>query len=179
MALLDAVGLVTIATEVVQTVDEAIDAAASIGYPVVLKAAGRDRMAKTAAAGFAIDLEGPAALRGAWERMAERFGPALVPALVQPMVGPGVDVAITVGHHPAVGPVLSLGPGGAASALDTAADVRVLPLSDLDARRLVAASRLAPLLDDAGAAGRSRRPCCWWRRWWRRCPSSTSWSSTR
>lgn len=28
--------------------------------------------------------------------------------------------------------------------------MRVLPLSDLDARRLVAASRLAPLLDEAG-----------------------------
>jgi hypothetical protein len=43
-----------------------------------------------------------------------------------------------------------VGPGGAASALDTAADVRVLPLTDLDARRLVAECRMAPLLDDAG-----------------------------
>ena len=38
-------------------------AAASMGYPVVLKAAGRAPTAKTAAAGFAIDLEGPDALR--------------------------------------------------------------------------------------------------------------------
>ena len=44
--------------------------------------------------------------------------------------------------------MLSLGPGGAAAALDTAADVRVLPLTDLDATRLVAGSRLAPLLDE-------------------------------
>jgi acyl-CoA synthetase (NDP forming) len=150
MALLDAVGLQTLPTEVVRTRDEAVAAARSMGYPVVLKAAGRDRMAKTAAAGFAIDLEGPDALRGAWARMEESLGDGLVPALVQPMVGPGVDVAVVVRDHPAVGPVLSLGPGGAAAALDTAADVRVLPLSDLDALRLVAGSRLAPLLDEPG-----------------------------
>ena len=82
--------------------------------------------------------------------MEESLGDGLVPALVQPMVGPGVDVAVVVRDHPAVGPVLSLGPGGAAAALDTAADVRVLPLSDLDALRLVAGSRLAPLLDEPG-----------------------------
>ena len=64
MALLDAVGLQTLPTEVVRTREEAVEAARSMGYPVVLKAAGRDRMAKTAAAGFAIDLEGPDASAG-------------------------------------------------------------------------------------------------------------------
>jgi acyl-CoA synthetase (NDP forming) len=148
MAVLDAIGLTTLVTEVVSTLEEAQRAADSMGYPVVLKAAGRDRMAKTAAAGFAIDLEGPDALRLAWERMAETMGDGLVPALVQPMVGPGVDISVEVRDHPSVGPVLALGPGGAASALDTAADLQVLPLSDLDAQRLVAGSRLAPLLDE-------------------------------
>jgi hypothetical protein len=148
MAVLDDVGLSTLPTEVVGDVAAALRAAESMGYPVVLKAAGRDRMAKTAAAGFAIDLEGPGALRQAWERMEETMAGRVVPALVQPMVGPGVDVSVAVRDHPSVGPVLSLGPGGAASALDTAADVRVLPLSDLDAAQLVAGSRLAQLLDD-------------------------------
>jgi acyl-CoA synthetase (NDP forming)/RimJ/RimL family protein N-acetyltransferase len=150
LGLLDAVGLPTLPTEVVRSVDEALVAATAMGYPVVLKAAGRDRMAKTAAAGFAIDLEGPEALQGAWERMEASLGDALRPVLVQPMVGPGVDVAIAVRDHPAVGPVLSLGPGGAAAALDRAVDVRVLPLSDLEARRLVVDSRLGPVLDEPG-----------------------------
>jgi acyl-CoA synthetase (NDP forming) len=133
MAVLDAIGLTTLPTEVVGDVDAAIRAAASMGYPVVLKAAGRDAMAKTAAAGFAIDLEGPDAMRQAWERMEETMVGRLVPALVQPMVGPGVDVSVAVRDHPSVGPVLSLGPGGAATAHDTA--------------QLVAGSRLASLLD--------------------------------
>ncbi|HEX8803496.1 MAG TPA: acetate--CoA ligase family protein, partial [Acidimicrobiales bacterium] len=45
-----------------------------------------------------------------------------------------------------VGPVLTLGPGGAVTPLATG-DVQVLPLTDRDAERLVARSALAPVLD--------------------------------
>jgi hypothetical protein len=152
LALLDTIGLRILRTEVATDVGEATAAAVSMGYPVVLKAAGRGPTAKTAAAGFAIDLEGPDALRIAWERMADGLGDDLIPALVQPMVAPGVDVAVRVGDHPTVGPVLSIGLGGAAAALDRPTDVRVLPLTDLDAARLVAGSRLASALDDADRA---------------------------
>jgi acyl-CoA synthetase (NDP forming) len=147
LALLDAIGLPILRTETAADVEEAAAAATSMGYPVVLKAAGRAPTAKTAAAGFAIDLEGPDALRIAWDRMAEALGDDLIPVLVQPMVAPGIDVAVRVSDHPTVGPVLSIGLGGAAAALDRPTDVRVLPLTDLDATRLVARSRLAPALD--------------------------------
>jgi hypothetical protein len=147
LALLDAIGLPILRTELAADVSEAQAAAASMGYPVVLKAAGRAPTAKTAAAGFAIDVEGPEALKVAWERMAEGLGDRLTPVLVQPMVAPGVDVAVRVSDHPTVGPVLSIGLGGAAAALDRPTDVRVLPLTDLDAGRLVVGSRLAPALD--------------------------------
>lgn len=146
-AVLRGVGLDRAATALVATLDEAHQAAAAIGYPVVLKATRREAMAKTAAAGMAIDLDDEAALDGAWARMAAGLGEQMLPATVQPMVPRGIDVAITVEDHPEVGPVLALGPGGAAAALDEAVDVRVLPLTDLDARRLVASSRLAAVLD--------------------------------
>ncbi|MET0903145.1 MAG: GNAT family N-acetyltransferase [Acidimicrobiales bacterium] len=148
LALFDAIGIPVLPTEQVASVDEALAGAASIGYPVVLKAARRGPTAKTAAAGFAIDIEDPDALVRAWERMAEGLGGDITPVIVQPMLGPGVDVAVRVRDHPTVGPVISIGPGGAAAALDHPTDVRVLPLTDLDARRLVAGSRLAPALDD-------------------------------
>jgi len=151
-AVLGAAGLVRTATHDVTTLDEAVVAAEAIGYPVVLKAVDRPALAKTVAAGFALDLADASALRSAWQRMGESLGPSAVPAVVQPMVPGGLDVALTVSDHPEVGQVLGLGPGGAASALDPAVDLRVLPLTDLDARRLIASSRLAPLLDDAGRA---------------------------
>jgi ATP-grasp domain len=114
---------------------------------VVLKATHRDAMAKTAGAGMAIDLGDEAALSAAWARMEAGLGERMVPATVQPMVPRGIDIALAVEEHPEVGQVLTLGPGGAAAALDEAVEVRVLPLTDLDARRLVASSRLGPVLD--------------------------------
>lgn len=150
--LLATVGVEVVPTAPVTSVEEAVLAAERLGYPVALKAAGRDAMAKTVAAGLALDLADAAALTTAWGRMAERFGEELVPALVQPMVEPGIDVAVEVEDHPEVGPVISLRPGGANAALDQAAERRVLPLGDQEASRLVERSRLAPYLDPAEAA---------------------------
>jgi acyl-CoA synthetase (NDP forming) len=146
LALLDAAGLQVLRTEVVAERQAAVTAADSIGYPVVLKAAGRGPGAKTAAAGFAIDLEGPDAVRHAWDRMTEGLGDQLAPVLVQPMLPPGADVSVQVRDHPTVGPVVWIGPGGAAAALDQPTDVRVLPLTDLDATRFIEGSRLAPVV---------------------------------
>ncbi|MDQ2648179.1 MAG: acetate--CoA ligase family protein, partial [Actinomycetota bacterium] len=146
---LEAAGVPVIATRSASSLVEALDAAGELGYPVALKAAGRDERAKTAAAGLALDLESPAALKAAWDRMGERLGDRVVPAVVQPMVDPGVDVAVDIVDDPTVGPVLSIRPGGAHAALDHAANVRVLPVGASDLSRLVAESRLGPILDDA------------------------------
>src|SRR5690606_34744419 len=61
----------------------------------------------------------------------------------------GVDVAVSVSDTPMVGPVLAVGPGGVATAV-TAAQVHVLPLTDLEARRFVAGLPVAELLDAGG-----------------------------
>jgi acyl-CoA synthetase (NDP forming)/RimJ/RimL family protein N-acetyltransferase len=145
-ALVACVGLSRAATREVEDLAGALAAAAEIGFPVVVKARARDAMAKTAGAGLAIDLADEPALRAAWHRMEVGLGNDMLPALVQPMVERGVDVAVTVQDHPEVGPVVAIGPGGASAALDRAVDVRVLPLTDLDASRLVAGSRLAEVL---------------------------------
>jgi acyl-CoA synthetase (NDP forming)/RimJ/RimL family protein N-acetyltransferase len=146
LGLLDAVALPVLRTEVVSDPGQAVEVAGSIGYPVVLKAAGRAPTAKTAAAGFAIDLEGADAVAQAWDRMADGLGHRLTPVLVQPMLPPGFDVAVHVRDHPTVGPVVSIGAGGA-SAIDAPSDVRVLPLTDLEAERFVRGSRVGPRLD--------------------------------
>jgi acyl-CoA synthetase (NDP forming)/RimJ/RimL family protein N-acetyltransferase len=143
---LEATGLEAVATASVRSLEEALVAAERIGYPIALKAAGRDSMAKTEASGLALDLADEGDLRGAWARMSQRFGPDLLPALVQAMVDPGLDVAVAVHDHPEVGPVLELGPGGAHAALDRAGELVLLPLGDAAAARLVDRSRLGPYL---------------------------------
>src|SRR3546814_9175563 len=71
----------------------------------------------------------------------------MMPALVQSMLDPGVDVAITVKDHPQVGPVLTISPGGTATAFEPGDEVRVLPLGHLEVRRLVASARFAAFLE--------------------------------
>jgi len=145
---LRAAGLTRTPTRDVRTVDEAAEAAAEVGYPVVLKAVDRPATAKTVADGFALDLVDERGLRSAWARMVDHAGADEFPAVVQPFVPSGVvDVAVTVTDNPEVGPIMALGPGGASAALDPAVDLRVLPVSDLDAVRLIDSCRVAPLLD--------------------------------
>lgn len=144
-------GLPMVASVVADDADEAAAAAREIGYPVAIKTESRHRMAKTEAGGLALDVQDEADLRATLGRIARVMGPAAWPAIVQPMAAPGVDVAVSIASNPLVGPVLSLGPGGVATAV-TASQAHVLPLTDLDARRFVETSPLAELLGDAGRA---------------------------
>ena len=149
--LLRAGGLPMVTSVVAGDADAAGLAAAGIGYPVAVKAAARSRLAKTEAGGLALDVHDETELRATLDRIAGALGPDAWPVVVQPMAAPGVDVAVGVTHNPLVGPVLTLGPGGVATAV-AAVQAHVLPLTDVDARRFVAASPMADLLDPSGVA---------------------------
>jgi hypothetical protein len=102
------------------------------------------------AQGLALDLNDAEEVRAAYERMAMHLGARMRPALVQAMVPPGADVLVDLHQHPRWGSTVSLGVGGAvALALDDRVQ-RVVPLTDLDAGRLVDASPVRRLLDDCG-----------------------------
>jgi acyl-CoA synthetase (NDP forming)/RimJ/RimL family protein N-acetyltransferase len=144
-------GLPVIPTRVAHDGDTAAVAAGELGYPVAVKAIGRTRLAKSEVGGIALDVHDAGELRAALARMHHALGDSLWPALVQPMVQPGVDLAVGVSDSPLVGPVVSLGAGGVATDV-TPAQVHVLPLTDLDARRLVEGSTLARHLGEGGQA---------------------------
>jgi acyl-CoA synthetase (NDP forming)/RimJ/RimL family protein N-acetyltransferase len=147
--ILRTVGLEPVPSYQVSDVSSALAAARQLGYPVAVKAAGRHRIAKSEAAGLALDVHDDADLQATCGRIAATMGSAAFPAVVQKMVSPGVDVAVSVMQHPLVGPVLSLSAGGAATPV-AEEEVRVLPLTDLDARRCVEGSAVSALLDDEG-----------------------------
>ena len=69
---------------------------------------------------------------------------------MQRMVPGGVETIVTVESHPAFGPVVGFGLGGAFA--DAIADrpARSLPLTDLDAAELVASSRAAGAIAELG-----------------------------
>lgn len=142
----------------VRGVDEALAAAEEIGWPVVLKAAGVVRYHRGEVGGVALDLHDAGALAAAHARMADALGDAMDVAIVQELVPLGVEVLVGVHQNPSYGGVMTMGIGGAMAPANPDLPVRVLPLTDTDAHRLVAASPVASLLG-AGVDAPAARSC--------------------
>ena len=152
--LLATVDLSPVEQVVADDLDGAVAAARRIGYPVALKASGLDHLAKTEAGGVALDVHGDDEVRDAYTRMAALLGEAMHPAVVQAMVPEGVECRIAIHRHPVLGDVLTLGPGGASIERVAEQAMGLLPMTDADAVRLMDASPLATVLDEAGAEAR-------------------------
>ena len=151
--LMAAIGLETVTQVLVDSADEAVDAARGLSYPIALKATGLEKLTKTEAGGVALDVYGDDETRDAYQRMEELLGDAMHPAVVQVMTGEGVDCRVGIARHPVLGDVMTLGPGGAAYERTGSHVMRLLPLTDADAQRMVDESVLAPLIAEVGPSG--------------------------
>ena len=137
-ALLEGYGVPVVPEATALTVEDAVAAAARLGYPVVLKTALAGAH-KTEVGGVALDLRDEAAVREA----AGRIGP---PFLVQPLIRGGVELLVGAVEDPVFGPLVALGPGGTMAELIGAAAFRLAPLTDTDAEELVNSGKVARLL---------------------------------
>ena len=130
----------------VSSADEAVQVAAGIGGPVVLKADVPGLLHKTDAGAVQLDLRTELEIRRAWRMLTSKFGPRLRQVLLQPMITGGTEVIIGVVQEPVFGPLVIFGLGGVAT--DVLADhtARLAPLTDTDADDLIHSIRSAPLL---------------------------------
>jgi acyl-CoA synthetase (NDP forming) len=165
-ALLKAAGIPVPHGALVRDLDGARRAAASIGYPVALKAQSAALSHKSDAGGVVLRLNDEQALAQGWTKLhagiaKARPGLALDGVLVEAMAREGLELILGARGDPDWGPVLVVGLGGVlAEALN---DVRVLPadlepaavaeeLLRLKGARLLARFRGAPARDVAAAA---------------------------
>lgn len=123
--------------------EAAVAAAAELGYPVALAAAGPGLRHRLDLGAVWLDLADADAVRRAYRRVAAWFGDEVT---VQPMAPPGVACVVEVAQDPAFGPVVGFGLGGIATELLGDRAWRLAPLTDRDAAALVSAPRAAPLL---------------------------------
>ncbi|MER7370042.1 acetate--CoA ligase family protein [Nonomuraea wenchangensis] len=124
-------------------------AAGELAEPLVLKAFGPGLVHKSEAGAVTLGLRA-AELPGAAARMRERV-PGLAGFLVEEEAAAGVELIVGLVRDAAFGPVLLAGLGGVwtETLRDTA--LRLCPVSEPDARRMLASLRAAPLL--AGSRG--------------------------
>lgn len=113
----------------VTTIDEAIAAAETIGYPVALKAQSADLSHKSDAGGVILNLGDKDALRAGWDRLfanvaAYDAGLPLDGALMEGMGARGVELIIGAKSDPDWGPVILAGFGGVTA--EILRDVRLL-----------------------------------------------------
>ena len=136
--LLLAYGVPLVPERLAETPEDAVAAAAELGFPAVVKTAAPGAH-KTETGGIALDLADEAAVREA----VERIGP---PVVVQPLVPGGAELLAGVVQDPVFGPLVAFGPGGVFAELIGEAAFRIAPLTDLDAEELVTEGKAGRLV---------------------------------
>ncbi len=158
--LLSAYGIPVVATRRAHGIDEAVDAAGAIGYPVAVKILSPDISHKTDVGGVALDLDSAEAVRAAATRMLKRVAELMPQARidgfsVQQMARRphAHELIIGAATDPVFGPVLLFGQGGIAVEVMADHAVSLPPLNVVLARDMISRTRVARLL-----AGYRNRP---------------------
>ncbi len=144
--LLACYGITPAASRPVASEQAAVDAAAELGGPVVLKADVPGLVHKSDAGAVQLDLHGPEEVRAGYRALADRFGATMSAAIVQPMITGGTEVIIGVVQEPVFGPLVVFGLGGVTTDVLGDRSARLTPLTDVDAAALIRSIRAAPLL---------------------------------
>ena len=139
-----------------KTPDEAIAAAAAVGYPVALKIVSPEIIHKSDAGGILLDLGDEKAVREGFAAVIANVGKVSRPdkilgVLVAPMAPMGQECIIGMIRNPQFGAVLMFGLGGIFVEVLKDVSFRVIPPTDLDLEEMVHEIKGYPLL--AGVRG--------------------------
>lgn len=146
-ALLAAYGIDVWPSRRAATVEEAVEAADDIGYPVVLKSTAPMLRHQGGVTGVRVDLAAEQSVREAWASLHERLSPLAAGQLeVQRMATPGVACVVTADEDPLFGPVVSFGVAGLPTELLDDIAHRIPPLTDVAVSELISSVKAAPVL---------------------------------
>jgi acyl-CoA synthetase (NDP forming)/GNAT superfamily N-acetyltransferase len=145
--LLSAYGITVWPTVEVSTADEAVAAAAAMGYPVVLKSTSPLVRHQVGGSGVRVDLGSETSVREAFAALGSRLAPLAANTFVlQRMADPGVPCVVNTAEDPLFGPVVSFSVAGPPTELLGDVGHRIPPLTDVDVSDLISSVRAAPLL---------------------------------
>ncbi|MEK4968475.1 acetate--CoA ligase family protein [Cytobacillus sp. FSL R7-0696] len=124
------------------TVDEAVQQANSIGYPVVLKIDSKDILHKTEAGGIRLSLQNAEQVKQAFDDIllsAHKYHPDahINGVMVQEMVAKGTEVIVGVTRDASFGPVIMFGLGGIFVEVFKDIAFRVAPITRQDALEMI------------------------------------------
>lgn len=140
--LFEAYGIPVPKCQLAADVTEAVLAAQSIGYPVVLKIVSRDVLHKSDVGGVKVNIGDETSLRAAFENILENVArhcpdAAIEGILVCEMLRPGTETIIGMTNDASFGPTIMFGLGGIFVELLKDVSLRILPLSREDALSMI------------------------------------------
>jgi acyl-CoA synthetase (NDP forming) len=129
---------------------EAVAAAERMGFPLVAKAVAPGVVHKSDVGGVVLGLDSPSAVARAVTTLGERMrgiGAALDGVLLQREVAGGIEALVGVTTDPTFGPLVVCGLGGVLVELLRDVSFHLTPVTDVDARDMLAGLRASRLLD--------------------------------
>jgi acetyltransferase len=157
-SLLTAYGIPTVPTEIAASAGQAVQAAARLGYPVVLKLHSETITHKTDVGGVRLNLPDESAVRAAYQGIAESVGRIasasdFLGVTVQPMVrAEGYELILGSSIDSQFGPIVLFGGGGQLVEVFKDRAVGLPPLNTTLARRIMKRTKILSALQ--GVRGR-------------------------
>lgn len=153
LSVLAAYGLGVAPSQQAATAEEAVSAARSVGFPVVLKVMAPELSHKSDVGGVIVGLQSVREVRGAYYEIIDRLAESGIErdrvqgVLVQEMVTGGRETIIGATFDPSFGPLIMFGLGGIY--VEALGDVafRVHPVTDVDAAEMIRQVKAYKLLE--------------------------------
>lgn len=141
-------------------VEEAVEAANKIGYPVVLKVESKDILHKSDIGGVVVNVQNDEEVRDAYDYIQDNIRRNAPEAdvksiMVQEMAKQGLEMILGYKRDPIFGGVIMLGLGGIYVEILKDVSMRALPLTDLDIDEMIEELKGKKLL--YGTRGQSKR----------------------
>ena len=151
LTLINVLGIATAAWELAATPQEAQAAARRLGYPVVLKLDAASLVHKTEAGGVLLNLQDEAAVLSGFADLAKTAAAHLAPGepwqvVVMAQAAAGPEVLLGARRDQSFGPVVACGAGGVGTEVLEDVSLRVAPIQEAEARRLIEETRIGRLL---------------------------------
>ena len=151
LRLIEKYGLPAAPWDVAQDLEQAVQVAERLGYPLALKVIAAEISHKTDLGGVVLGISGEASLKESWQSMLERLcqdAPKvhLEGFLLQKMAEAGKEMIVGARRDPTFGPVVLLGLGGIYAEIFQDFSLRIAPLDLIDAQEMVAELKSSHLL---------------------------------
>lgn len=154
LEVLDACGVRTCRSGMAHSEEEAVELAARVGYPIVMKMTSKSTSHKTDMGGVRVGIADEAQLRAEYQDLlakleAKGLLEGLEGVIIQEMVKSKRELVTGIATDPQMGPMIMFGLGGVFVEVLKDVAFRIAPLTDIDAQELIRSVKAVKLLEGA------------------------------